>query len=111
MDVGGPDFQGKSRESGTGADVEHAGGTRRRGENSWIGLAGVGGVGVLRLRQDTCFARVLATLRMTGVVRMIRIERCREEVSGQEKGFAEVAGYDFLFVADGGQVDAGVPAE
>jgi hypothetical protein len=34
-----------------------------------------------------------------------------EEVTGQEEGLAEVAGYDFFWVADGGQVDAGVPAE
>jgi hypothetical protein len=35
----------------------------------------------------------------------------REEVAGQEEGLAEVAGYDFFWMADGGQVDAGVPAE
>ena len=34
-----------------------------------------------------------------------------EEVAGQEEGLAEVAGYDFFWMADGGQVDAGVPAE
>jgi hypothetical protein len=28
-----------------------------------------------------------------------------------EEAFAEVAGDDLFFVADGGQVDAGVPAE
>jgi hypothetical protein len=32
-------------------------------------------------------------------------------VFGGEQGFAEVAGYDFFRVADGGQVDAGVPAD
>ena len=34
-----------------------------------------------------------------------------EEVTGEEEGLAEVAGYDFFGVADGGEVDAGVPAE
>jgi hypothetical protein len=34
-----------------------------------------------------------------------------EQMTGEEEGFAEVAGYDFLFFADAGQVDAGVPAE
>jgi hypothetical protein len=29
---------------------------------------------------------------------------------GGEEGFAEVAGDDFFFAADGGEVDAGVPA-
>ena len=33
-----------------------------------------------------------------------------EQVTGEEKGFAEMAGYDFIFVADGGEVDAGIPA-
>jgi hypothetical protein len=31
-------------------------------------------------------------------------------VAGGEEAFAEVAGYDIFLVADGGQVDAGVPA-
>jgi hypothetical protein len=34
-----------------------------------------------------------------------------EQLARQEKGLPEVAGHDFFFVADGGQVDAGVPAE
>jgi len=32
-------------------------------------------------------------------------------VAGEEERFAEVAGYGFFFIADGGQVDAGVSAE
>jgi len=32
-------------------------------------------------------------------------------VAGGEEAFAEVAGHDFFGVADGGEVDAGVPAE
>jgi hypothetical protein len=32
-------------------------------------------------------------------------------LAGGEEGFAEVAGYYFFFVADGGEVDAGIPAE
>jgi len=35
----------------------------------------------------------------------------REEVAGGEEGFAEVAGDDFFWIADGGEIDAGVPAE
>jgi len=35
----------------------------------------------------------------------------REEVAGGEEGFAEVAGDDFFWIADGGEVDAGIPAE
>ena len=34
----------------------------------------------------------------------------REQVSGGEETLAEVAGDDFFFVADRGEVDAGVPA-
>lgn len=33
-----------------------------------------------------------------------------EEVAGGEKGFAEVAGDDFFRIADGGEVDTGIPA-
>ena len=36
---------------------------------------------------------------------------CGEEVAGGEEGFAEVAGYDFFRLADGGEVDAGIPAQ
>jgi len=32
-------------------------------------------------------------------------------MAGKEKRFAEMAGDDLFGVADGGQVDAGVPAE
>jgi len=36
---------------------------------------------------------------------------CGEEMPGGEEGFAEMASHDFVFAADGGQVDVGVPAE
>ena len=35
----------------------------------------------------------------------------REEVAGGEEGFAEVAEDDLFRVADGGEVDAGIPAQ
>ena len=38
-------------------------------------------------------------------------DRVGEKVAGGEQGFSEVAGDDFLRPADGGEVDAGVPAE
>jgi hypothetical protein len=34
-----------------------------------------------------------------------------EEAAGGEEAFSEVAGDDSFFGADGGEVDAGVPAE
>lgn len=34
----------------------------------------------------------------------------RKEVAGGEEAFAEVAGDDFFFVADGGEIHAGIPA-
>jgi len=34
-----------------------------------------------------------------------------EKVACQKEGLAEVAGYDFFGMADGGEIDAGVPAE
>lgn len=33
-----------------------------------------------------------------------------KQVAGGEEGFAEVAGDDFFFGADGGEIDAGIPA-
>ncbi len=41
----------------------------------------------------------------------MRRGRAWEEVAGGEEGFAEVAGYDFFWIANGSQVDPGVPAE
>ena len=35
----------------------------------------------------------------------------REQVAGSEEGFAEMAGDNFFFVANRGEIDAGVPAE
>lgn len=35
----------------------------------------------------------------------------REQMTGGEKGFAEVAGHDIVCAADGGQIDAGIPAK
>ena len=32
-------------------------------------------------------------------------------MAGGEEGFPEVAGYDFFWLADGGEVYAGIPAE
>jgi hypothetical protein len=34
-----------------------------------------------------------------------------EEVAGGEEGLAEVAGDYFFGIADGGEIDAGIPAE
>jgi hypothetical protein len=34
-----------------------------------------------------------------------------EEVAGGEEGFAEVAGDYFFGIADGGEIDASIPAE
>jgi hypothetical protein len=42
------------------------------------------------------------------VLRQGRTER--EQVLGGEETLAEVAGDDFVFVADGGEIGAGVPA-
>jgi hypothetical protein len=34
-----------------------------------------------------------------------------EKVARSEEGFAKVAGDDFFRIADGGEVDAGIPAD
>ncbi len=89
MDVRGPDLQGQGGESGAGADIEDA----------WSA--------VVSCQLPVASGRVqlhrsFASLRMT---------KSWKEVAGEEEGLAEVAGYDFFGMADGGQVDAGVPAE
>ncbi len=83
VDVRGPDFQGKGGKSGAGADVEDAN-TPAQGELGRGTLQSLDGRGIRGARG--------------------------EEVAGEEEGLAEVTGYDFFLVADGGQVDAGVPA-
>ena len=79
---GRPKFDGDAGKSGTGAQV--------------------GGAGLCRRIKDKIFQH-----------RGHRVNRVHpgEEVTGGEEGFAEVAGDDFFFGADGGEVDAGVPAE
>ena len=100
VDARGPQFQGDGGESGTGADVEDAG--------------SAGGVpfGKLRagfrLRPAHRFALGLAALSVTS---LCELGRRSEEVAGQEERFAEMAGYNFFRMADGGQIDVGVPAE
>ena len=34
-----------------------------------------------------------------------------EQMAGKKKGLAKVAGDDFIGIADGGEVDAGIPAK
>jgi hypothetical protein len=99
VDVRGPDLQRKGGESGAGADVEDARSAVVSGQ--WLAISTQYRV-PSRTRNTS---RSFATLRMTG------FGECREEVAGEEEGLAEVAGYDFFGMADGGQVDAGIPAE
>jgi hypothetical protein len=40
-----------------------------------------------------------------------RLSTYREEMARGEEGFAEVTGNYFFWIADGGEVDAGVPEE
>ena len=93
VDVRGPDFQGKGGESGAGADVENA---RRAVVSCQLPVAS----GRVQLHRSFPFDWL-----------RVRMTKSWEEVTGQEEGLAEVAGYDFFWMADGGQVDAGIPAE
>jgi hypothetical protein len=62
------------------------------------------------------FRRLIAALkgRSSTVVSYAGFGRRRalpgEQMAGGEEGLAEVAGYDLFRVADGGEVDVGVPA-
>ena len=85
-EVGGPEFYRNAGESGAGAEVGEAG----EGRLSLV----VGRVKIFHHRGH----------------RGHRVNT-GEQVAGGEEGFAEVAGDYFFWVADGGEVDAGVPAE
>jgi len=82
-DVVGPEFDGDAREAGARAEV--------------------------------CYAVVSRWSLVVGKVKTFHHRghgiNLREEVASGEEGFAEVAGDDFFWIADGGEVDAGVPAE
>jgi len=85
--VRSPQLDGKSREAGTRAEVEQAGKI-------------CGAVNPrFRKRGETWGTRVGARV-LWG-----------EEMAGGEKGFAEMAGDNFFRIADGGEIDARVPAE
>ena len=86
-DVGGPEFDRNPGEAGAGAEVGKAdsGASLRWTAPSAPLRAGLGGC------PD-----------MSGD---------GEQMTGGEEGFAEVAGDYFFWIADGGEVDAGVPAE
>ena len=134
VDLWSPDFQGKCGESGAGTYVEDAGNAVVGGQWAVVSTSlrspgrMMGRVGVLRLRRAIRVADGVAALRMTPVVgglcdrRLLggvgvrgqecpRYRVCGEEVACHKEGLAEVAGYYFFFFADGGQIDAGVPAK
>jgi hypothetical protein len=90
MDVGGPDFDGEGGESGATAYVEDV---RRAVLSAQCPISSKSGN-----------SRSFASLRMTS-------EGGRKEMARHKQGLAEMAGYDFFFLADCGQVDAGVPAQ
>jgi hypothetical protein len=92
-DLRGPEFEREAGESGAGADVGDA---VSRDEilnhPSWV-RAGGGHRG----------HRAHAQGRHRG--------DAREQVTGGEEGFAKVARHDVFGIADGGEVDAGIPAQ
>jgi len=100
VNMRGPELQGKGGESGAGSDVENVrsgvasirypvpGGTPNISAQTELGRGTLGSWDGRRVWRDL-----------------------GEEVTGEEEGLAEVAGYDFFGVTDGGEVDAGVPAE
>ena len=81
VEVGRPDFEREGGESGTGTDIE---------DFRWRPID-FNVRGELGSRRDEW--------------------RRGKKMASEEERFAEVAGHDFLFLADGGEVDAGVPTE
>jgi len=97
-----PDLDGQAREAGAGADVEEAAGSaleHRRGTGRRTA------VGRRKLGSSGWWARGLGRI----AIRTIRAPG--EEVLGGEEGLAKVAGDDVFRIADGGEVDAGIPTE
>ena len=120
VDVGRPDFEGESGESGSGAEVEDASERRAAspdlratpnllGRGEFVGEVGVPSACSGQALRLLCHLRALredvAPLSMT------ERRETREEAARHEEGLAEVAGYNFFRVPDGGQIDAGVPAQ
>jgi hypothetical protein len=81
-DAGGPEFHGESREAGAGAYVCYALGCAVVGR-WWLVVDGV----KVKIHHRGHRGQGVNT---------------REQMAGCEKGFAEVAGYDFFWIADGG---------
>ena len=52
----------------------------------------------------------LGVAKQSAPLRMTRVGK-EKQVTGEEEGFAEVAGNDLVRVADSGEVGAGVPAQ
>ncbi len=90
VDVRGPNLQRESGESGAGTDVEDVQGM------GWD----------LTYRQVRTRRLVAVRMRARGRPRPTG----GEEMPGHKQRLAEVAGYDFFFLADSSQVDTGVPA-
>ena len=87
-----PDLYRQARKAGAGADVDDAG---------------------IALGFDGRDARpYIETLNWTGGDARRYIEKKGgKKMAGGEQGFAEVASDDFFRLADGGEVDAGIPAD
>ena len=105
--VRSPDFQGKGGESSAGADVEDA--RRAVVGGQWLVVSTQHPVpsGTTNIPAQ---AELGWDTLQSGDGRGIRDIR-GEEVASHKEGLAEVAGYYLFFFADGGEVDAGVPAE
>src|SRR5689334_6192791 len=92
--MGGPDFDGEAGEASSRTDIEEV---RRICEHLACARSdGRGGA-----------PRVVPGGDPAGLVLKVH----GEEVAGGEEGFPEVAGHNFFRVADGGEIDTGVPAE
>ncbi len=92
-DVGGPKFDRYSGEAGTGAEVGETD-ANLRGQSPTLSRTRIGTTEVVPLP----------------VVPAGRVFLW-EKVACSEEGLAEVAGDDLFWIADGGEVDAGIPSD
>ena len=113
-DLRRPEFDGDAGKSGARADVGEAD-FRPLATGVRLPAFGLGrGASGVRYSVGACGVgerKNRASLGTTGFEIWSHTIFLGEQLAGGEKGFAEVAGDDLFWIADGGEIDAGVPAD
>ena len=103
-----PDLQGESWKAGTGTDVDNAACPTLRKARGWERRFG----GQECPPHTDCGGILTPTGQMrAGQGPRVRGYVFRKEMAGEEQGLAKMSGHDIICVADGGQIDAGIPSQ